>query len=154
MNKQEFIEKLTEERANVLKAIEGVSDVELVQPMAEGKWSIKDTLGHLTAWEAAVINAFEQKARGERPTMPNLENLDAWNAEQAAKREGKSADEVRHEFNESRKRLLTIVSGLADDEGLWSPERSTAKMLSGLIHHDRHHWKALCEYRRLDCAES
>ena len=34
--------------------------------MAEGKWSIKDILGHLAAWEGEVVKGFRQKANGER----------------------------------------------------------------------------------------
>ena len=152
MNKHEFIERLIEERRNVLKAIEGVTDEEFCKPMAEGKWSIKDTLGHLTAWEAEVANAFEQKARGERPTIGDIKDFDPWNDAQAAKRKDNSAEEIRREFNENRRRLLTIVNGLPEDESLWSPERSTSKLLNVIIEHDRHHWKALCAHRQLDCA--
>ena len=154
MNKRQFIEKLIEERQNVLKAIEGVTDAELCKPMAAGKWSIKDTLGHLTGWEAEVINAFEQKARGQRPTIGDIKDYDAWNGEQAEKRKDDTADQIRREFNENRKQLLTIVNGLPEDESLWSPERSTAKLLNVIIEHDRHHWKALCEYRHLECADA
>ena len=86
MNKHQFIEKLIEERRNVLKAIEGVTDAEFCKPMAAGKWSIKDTLGHLTAWEAEVINAFEQKARGQRPTIGDIKDYDAWNGADLSRR--------------------------------------------------------------------
>ncbi|PYP88271.1 MAG: hypothetical protein DMF61_06665 [Blastocatellia bacterium AA13] len=154
MDKHAIIEKLLEERQNVLKAIEGISDDEMNEPMGEGKWSVKDTLGHLAAWEGEVVNAFEQKARGERPTVGDIKDYDSWNSAQAAKRKDKSVEEIREEFNETRKKLLTIVNDLPEDENLWAPERSTSKYLNDLIEHDRHHWKALCAYRHLDCADA
>jgi uncharacterized damage-inducible protein DinB len=139
------------ERLNVLKSTEGLTDDEMCEPMGEGKWSIKDTLGHLAAWEGEVVKAFEQKARGERPTIGDINDFEAWNTEQSAKRKDSSVEAIRHEINETRKRLLTILNGLPDEGDVWSPERSTAKMLDMLLEHDRHHWKSICRHRRIEC---
>ena len=149
MTKHDYLEKLNEQRMNVLKAIEGLTDDELCRPMAEGKWSFKETLGHLAAWEGEVINAFEQKARGERPTIGNITDFDAWNGVEAGKRKDRSLDEIRGELQSARVRLLEIVNDLPDSGELWDPERSTAKMLAMLIGHDQHHWKQIHDYRSL-----
>ena len=147
MTKQEYLEKLNEQRVNVLKAVEGLTDDELCRPMAEGKWSFKDTLGHLAAWEGEVINAFEQKARGERPTIGNITDFDAWNGVEAGKRKDRSPEEIRSELQNARVRVLEIVNALPDAGQVWEPERSTARMLTMLIEHDQHHWKQMHEYR-------
>jgi uncharacterized protein (TIGR03083 family) len=151
MNKQEYIERLVEERQNVMKALEGLSDEQMSRPMAEGKWSVRDVLGHLAAWENEVVKAFEQKARGQRPTIADITDYDSWNAAEAEKRKYKSVEDIRHELKQTRKRLLTILNDLPEDESTWSPERSTAKMMKMLIEHDRHHWKAICEFRQMEC---
>jgi uncharacterized damage-inducible protein DinB len=151
MVKHDYIEKLIEERLNVMKATEGLSDEELAKPMGEDKWSIKNTFGHLAAWEGEVVKAFEQKARGERPTIGDITDFDAWNHVEADKRKDATVHDARNELKETRKRLLTILHSLPDEGDVWSPERSTAKMLNVLIQHDRHHWKTICKYRRLDC---
>lgn len=151
MTKQEYVEKLLSERLNVMKATEGLTDEGMCEPMGEGKWSVKDTLGHLAAWEGEVVKAFEQKARGERPTIGNITDFDSWNGVEAAKRRDRSVEQIRDEMNQTRKNLLAILNDLPDEGDVWSPQRSTAKMLDMLIEHDRHHWKSLCEYRRLDC---
>ena len=147
MTKREYIEKLNEERLNVLKACEGLADDELSKPMGEGKWSVKDTLGHLAAWEGEVVKAFEQKARGERPTIGDISDYNAWNGVQAANRKDLSPAEIRREFHDNRARLMTIVSELPDDAKVWDPERSTAKMLGMLIQHDEHHWRQIHDHR-------
>ena len=149
--KQEFVEKLIDERLNVLKATEGLSDEDLCKPMGEGKWSVKDTLGHLAAWEGEVVKAFEQKASGQRPTIGDIKDFDSWNSVEAGKRRDLTPDEIRSELKDTRKRLLTILDSLPDDGDVWSPERSTAKMLNVIIEHERHHWRSICEHRRLDC---
>jgi uncharacterized damage-inducible protein DinB len=147
MKKHDYVERLNEQRLNVLKACEGLTDEECSKPMGEGKWSVKDTLGHLAAWEGEVVRAFEQKARGERPTIGDIADFDAWNKVEAAKRKDRSADEIRKELHDGRTRLLTIVNGLPEEGDLWAPERSTAKMLSMLLEHDEHHWQQIHDYR-------
>jgi uncharacterized damage-inducible protein DinB len=150
--KQQFVERLVNERLNVFKATEGLSDEDLCKAMGEGKWSIKDTLGHLAAWEGEVVKAFEQKSRGERPTIGDIKDFDSWNTVEAGKRKDSSPGQIRGELNDTRKRLLAIIDALPDEGDVWSPERSTAKMLNVIVEHDKHHWNAICEYRRLDCA--
>jgi uncharacterized damage-inducible protein DinB len=145
--KQNYIENLNAARKTMINATDGLTEEELCRPMAEGKWSIKDTLGHLAAWEGEVVKAFEQKARGERPTIGDIKDFDSWNEVQAAERRSRSLAEIKREFMETRERLLAIVNGFPDDGDLWSPERSTAKMLGTLIQHDQHHSKSIREYR-------
>ena len=51
MRKGELLDRLAEERANLLRAIEGLEEGEMNLPGAEGEWSVKDLLGHIAAWE-------------------------------------------------------------------------------------------------------
>ena len=143
MNKSDYLKQLNETRSAVWKAVDSVPAEELSRPISEGKWSIKDTLGHLAAWEGEVIRAFEQKANGQRPTIGEIQDFDAWNNVESAKRKDQSVKEVLGELRQSRERLLGIINGLEDDGDMWSPERSTAKMLGMLIEHDQHHVAAI-----------
>lgn len=147
MIKQEYLEKLLAARQEVVNAIDGLTEEQVCRPMAEGKWSIKDTIGHLAAWEGEVAQAFEQKARGERPTVGDITDYEAWNQVEAKKRNGLSLDEIRTEFAGNRKRLLAMIDGLPDDGDVWSASRSTAKLLDVIIEHDQHHCKSIRDYR-------
>jgi uncharacterized damage-inducible protein DinB len=143
MTKQEYIETLSEGRARVWALIEGLSDERLSEPMGDGKWSIKDTLGHLAAWEGEAVRAFEQKARGERPTIGDIKDFDAWNEVESGKRKDWSPEQIRQELRSNRDRLLEIVGNLPEDEKVWAPERSTARLLGSLIDHDKHHLESI-----------
>jgi len=60
-NKQELLDDLKVARAELLSAIEGLSEQETVCPGVVGEWSVKDTLAHIAAWDKetrAVIHAF------------------------------------------------------------------------------------------------
>lgn len=143
MTKQEYIERLSEYRAGIVALVEGLSDEQLSEPMGEGKWSIKDTLGHLAAWEGETVKAFEQKARGERPTIGDITDYHGWNEVESGKRKEWSADQIRQEFKSNRERLMEIVRQIPEDEKIWAPERATARLLSGLIDHDKHHLESI-----------
>ncbi|HYP25325.1 MAG TPA: DinB family protein [Blastocatellia bacterium] len=143
MTKQEYIEKLSEYRARVWDAVEGLNDEQLSEPMGEGKWSIKDTLGHLAAWEGEAVHAFEQKARGERPTIGDITDFDAWNEVESGKRKDWSPDQIRQELKGNRDRLMEIVAGIPEDEKIWASDRATARILGTLINHDRHHLEGI-----------
>ncbi len=143
MTKQEYIERLSEGRALIWATIEGLSDEQLSEPMGDGKWSVKDTLGHLAAWEGEGVKAFEQKARGERPTIGDIKDFDAWNEVESTKRKDWSAEQIRQELKSNHDRLLEIVRNLPEDEKVWAPERSTAQLLGTLIYHDKHHLESI-----------
>ncbi|MCI0485362.1 MAG: DinB family protein [Blastocatellia bacterium] len=147
MDKQEYIEKLNTERQNFMKTIEGLSDEEMCEPMGEDKWAIRDVLGHLAAWEGEAVKAFEQKASGQRPTIGDIKDFDAWNKVEADKRKDRSLEENRQEFFETRKRFLTILNDLPEDEKTWDPNRMTVKLVCAMIEHECHHAKAIQEYR-------
>jgi len=42
MRKGELLQKLADERANLLRAIEGLEEWEMTLPGVEGAWSVKD----------------------------------------------------------------------------------------------------------------
>ena len=146
MTKQEYIDKLVEYREGVWASVDGLSDEQLSEPMGEDKWSIKDTLGHLAAWEGEAVHAFEQKERGERPTIGDITDYDAWNEVESGKRKDWSADQIRQELRSNRERLMEIVAGLPEDEKIWAPERATARLLGTLIDHDKHHLESIRQH--------
>jgi uncharacterized damage-inducible protein DinB len=143
MTKREYIEKLSECRADVRALVDGLSDEQLSEPMGEGKWSVKDTLGHIAAWEGETVKAFEQKARGERPTIGDITDFNAWNEVESGKRKEWSADQIREELRRNGERLMEVVGSIPEDEKIWAPERSTARLLDALIDHDKHHLESI-----------
>ena len=64
--------------------------------MAEGKWSIKDTLGHVAAWEGEVVRGFEQKAKGERPSIGDIKDFDIFNAAESQRKDASIEDHARN----------------------------------------------------------
>ena len=83
MKKQDILDELISARADLLDAIDGLTPEQLRQPFAVGKWSVKDVLAHLTAWESELVTALNQVQTGSKPPQIVLiDDIDEWNEEQ------------------------------------------------------------------------
>jgi len=60
MTKDEILDALEDERENLIDAIEGLSDLDLLEAGVVEDWSIKDILAHLSAWEAELVKLLWQ----------------------------------------------------------------------------------------------
>ncbi len=72
MEKEKLLSALTTGRADFLKAIQGLSDLEMQTPGVVEQWSVKDILVHLTRWEAEIIKLLWQAKRGITPTTAHF----------------------------------------------------------------------------------
>jgi uncharacterized damage-inducible protein DinB len=50
-DKQELLDDLEAARAELLLAIKGLSEEQMLHPGVVGEWSVKDTLSHIVAWD-------------------------------------------------------------------------------------------------------
>jgi hypothetical protein len=70
MNKNELIEALRAERARWEALLAEVGAERMTVPGATGKWSVKDVIAHLTAWEERPVAWLEAAQTGGQPTPP------------------------------------------------------------------------------------
>jgi hypothetical protein len=83
MKKQDIFDELISARADLLDAIDGLTPEQMRQPFAVGKWSVKDVLAHLTAWESELVTALNQVQDSSRtPQIVLIDDIDEWNEEQ------------------------------------------------------------------------
>lgn len=83
MKKQDILDELISARADLLDAIDGLTPEQMRQPFAVGKWSVKDVLAHVTAWESEVVTALNQVQDSNRtPQIVLIDDIDEWNEEQ------------------------------------------------------------------------
>jgi hypothetical protein len=84
------------DKAAILTEIEGgfselltaaqALDERAMSRVADGTWTAKEVLAHITGWHRAMTGAMERMSRGERPTPEGVDysDADAWNAGFAA----------------------------------------------------------------------
>ena len=115
MAKEEMLQRLQEERQRFLQALEGLSDEQLCQPNAVGKWSIKDVLGHLADWERMFMEEVVRVREEEPPVEPWREGIDRLNAKLAAKKKDLPLDHIMEEFFRVRRELINTIESLPEE---------------------------------------
>ncbi len=153
MYKDQALSRIRQTRQALLEKIQGLSEADLTGPQVEGIWTIKDLLGHISAWEDACLEPLESLAAGDPFQSENIPDHDAWNALQAARRRDQSLSEILKELNDVRQRLLEAAGRLSDDGWRqilhlpWGEEATIANMLSGLAWHEEEHLKSIWKWR-------
>ena len=94
----------------LLRAIEGLSEQELRVPFPGRDWSSHDTLAHLAANEALMIDLAEDIVRGARSNLPADFDNDRFNAESVAARRDKPTAEIRQEIDRNQQELFELLS--------------------------------------------
>lgn len=150
--RQVLLHRVTQERSTLFYSIFSLPEDELVRRPLVGEWSAKDILGHVTSWEVEMTHAIEQFMRGERPSMLDIADCDAWNAHEAQLKWDMPLAQIRDEMIVIRLHLLDVVAGLPDDAFTRpgpAPTQSPfiPSMLNSIADHDREHWAALMVHK-------
>lgn len=123
-SKAELLAAIREERAALEESVEALDEGQMLDPVFEGGWSVKDTLAHITAWEQLMIGWVEKSLRGEVPERPVTGDdwVDRLNARLYEENRDKPLDEVQEAFAASYQDALALVERLEEDD-LFDPER-------------------------------
>jgi len=146
-------DSLARERGKLLAALEGLSEGELTRAGAVGRWSVRDVLAHILAWEEEAVTRLDLLA-ADRPQdfarITNEEELEAWNARAHERKAGLSLAEVMRRLEEVQGRILVGLDSLSTerlstDEGPvpvhnWLPECTYA--------HEQEHCADILAWRR------
>lgn len=116
MTQQELIDIVEASWRALDDAVAGLSEGDMDEPGAVGAWSIKDILGHVTAWDGLVVQYLEAWRRGEPPPPRDWDSTDAYNAREAARRQEWTLAQVTDEATDIRRRLRTLLAGITDEE--------------------------------------
>ena len=116
MNQRELLTTVEESWRQLDAALDGLDEAAMVEPGVVEAWSVKDLLGHVTAWDQMALGHVERWRRGEQP--PAAFSVDDYNAREAARRRDWSPATVREEAAETRQQLRSTLAAVTDDE--WS----------------------------------
>lgn len=116
MTKSELLAALDASRQNLLAALEGLSEADLVEPGVIDGWTPKDLLSHLTAWEAELVKMLAQARQGRRPAFLDLGDTEALNAKWHNETKDRALERVMADFHGVRKQTRRQVDGFSDKE--------------------------------------
>jgi uncharacterized damage-inducible protein DinB len=115
MSKQDWLERLSFKREELLMSVKGLSlDGWTTGEVLPG-WTAKDVLAHITAWETRVATYLPDLLADNGMHIVGVE-ADAFNAEQVALRRDRTPRELLRELADSRRRILEALTTANDDE--------------------------------------
>jgi uncharacterized damage-inducible protein DinB len=118
LTREEARESLARERGKLLAALNGLSEDEMARPAAVGRWSVRDVLAHILAWDEEAATRLELLAAG-RPQdfarITNEEELEAWNASAHERYAGLALAEVMRRLEAVQGRILVGLDSLSDE---------------------------------------
>jgi uncharacterized damage-inducible protein DinB len=149
VEKEEELSRFKDSRQALMNAIDGLSAAELVTQPVEGIWTVKDLLGHITAWEQALLEPLSEFVFGNPFKAEEIPDHDAWNAVQAARCADRSYPEILNELANTRQKLIKAVEKLSEGQyhqvyqAPWGDQNTFIEMISGLAWHEEEHTKSI-----------
>ncbi len=147
------IRRLNHSRKQILNAIKDLSEEQLCSLAVTGSWTIKDLLGHITAWDTTLVYPLELFHAGSEFLTEPIEDYLTWNDDQAAQRATQSYSQIFTEFSEVRRALIAAYELLPAAvlpelfTAPWGDKYTISKMLSGLAWHETEHAKEISQWR-------
>jgi len=126
------------------KMEEVVAETDPVRELCPG-WTIKEAIGHITAWEIVIHKAIRAFTAGDPPHFLHEQDFDRFNAESIRARRSWSLEEVLQEWKDIRSDLRKTIKALNPDllgEELvlpWGSERTLAELIEILAEHESEH---------------
>lgn len=111
MDKQQLLTKIDKAWSGLQTSIDGLTAQQMTQPGVTGDWSVKDILGHVTAWEEEALKHLPDLLDGKRPPRYSVlyGGIDAFNALKTVENRARSLDEVQMRFDQTHARLLDYI---------------------------------------------
>lgn len=142
-----ILETLAAQRQSTARLLAAVGEDRALQRYAEGKWSVKEVVGHVADAERVFAYRALTAARGDRTPLPGFAEND-WVA--AAGFDRRPLAELAAELDRARAATLALFGGFSDEElarrgvanGSEVSVRALAWILAG---HERHHARVLVE---------
>jgi hypothetical protein len=113
MDKQEMLQKLAAEWDALLEIVGRVPQGAMEAAGVAGEWSVKDLLGHTTAWEEEAIKAFGAGRSGL--DLDSYGDTDEWNDRDVIRRRSHSVHATLVELGAVHQRFVSWVEGLPDE---------------------------------------
>lgn len=104
------IETMERSRRSTLRFLEKLPESEILRPGTQGKWSLKDVLAHIVAWEEEAVKRFGQIARGQAERIVFYDDMraaDRFNARAVARARRLAWPSLLRRAAQVRRRLIT-----------------------------------------------
>ena len=112
-------------------------------------WTIKEVVGHITAWEIVIHKALLAFQAGDPPYFLHEQDFDLFNQAEVERRAGWSFEKVQEENQSVREKLKATINKLKEedlDQELvlpWGSERTIRELIEIIAEHEDEHRDAV-----------
>ena len=112
-------------------------------------WTIKEVVGHITAWEIVIHKALLAFQAGDPPYFLHEQDFDLFNQTEVERRAGWSFEKVQEENQSVREKLKATINKLKEedlDQELvlpWGSERTIRELIEIIAEHEDEHRDAV-----------
>jgi hypothetical protein len=115
----ELMAELDREWASIERICFTLTEADMVSQRAEGEWSVKDTLVHLSAWEKYLLDRLSFVLTGMKPRYPVMTSWDdvhRFNANVYEENIDRPLTSVVIEFRSLYRGVMTVLDALSDEQ--------------------------------------
>lgn len=143
----DLVKILTDDLASAQKFINGIPEEKLSYRYAEGKWSIKEIMLHVTDAERIFAYRALRFARKDKTELPGFEENDYTPASNA---DSRSMDSIMSEFTAVRNATIELFKNLTEaqlnESGSANNKRISVRALGySIAGHELHHIEVIRE---------
>lgn len=131
-----------EETLDTVMKLKEVNEDTLIEPISEGKWSIRDIVGHLFYWDKYNLEKMVP-LMVSGANLPHFPDHDQYNKESILSLKDSSVESIIDAFIETRKELIGNISKVEEDVrftiGKGKRQFSSESFIKMFLEHDIHH---------------
>lgn len=136
--------------------VESLADITEEQwrtPIEPGKWSVAEIIGHLTPWDAFVLNQ-RLPFLFTKESLPKGPDVEEMNTNAARNSRAQSKEETIADFIHQRRQLIDALYQIVDQQWqqpftIGASELTLHRYFASLVDHDLHHFSQVREFLRM-----
>ncbi|MBW8348584.1 DinB family protein [Bacillus sp. IITD106] len=140
--------KQFEETIDVILTLKQVQESLLLEPIREGKWSIREIVGHLYYWDKYNLEKMLPEM-ADGANLPPFPDHDEYNEEAISYLKDQPIESIINSFIATRKELIRSISNIGEDVrftiGKGKRQLSVESFIKIFLKHDIHHLQQINE---------
>jgi len=138
MNRDEFAAAVEEAFDGMMMPLANLPPGIVTQPLAEGKWSLKELAAHFILWDQITVRALETCFRGESLVWQAYAESDSLNAQAADDAQSAPHTRVAAEWQITHTTVMEALRRVPD-ENLLEGGKIPRWLIENVLDHYRHH---------------
>jgi hypothetical protein len=117
--RSELLAEIDQEWISIERICASLSEAEMIAPGVEDKWSVKDILCHISAWEKYLLDRLGMVMTGQPPSYPSMKSWDdvhRFNAQVYMENKDRPVNSVIIEFRSLYRGVMTVLEAFSEDK--------------------------------------